>query len=123
MSIKYTLPLDFAGYRLLDRFAIHIFYDHLIVKNRQEGNTKPIIQPPEAVSKRFITMSTENKRFPVKGIGISVLLSIILAVVGVVGIVTALTVNVVAGAAIFFVSLVLWAFTCINTDFAVLGSH
>jgi len=63
-------------------------------------------------------MSIENKSDTLTGIGVSVALSIILALVGVVGFITATTVSVIGGAAIILVSLVLWSFTCVNTDIA-----
>lgn len=65
-------------------------------------------------------MPVENTKDTLTGIGVSVALSIILAIVGVVGFITATKVSVIGGAAIIFVSMILWSFTCINTDIAEL---
>lgn len=66
-------------------------------------------------------MTTEKSANPLAGISLSVALSIALAAVAAVGFITATQVNIFAGAAIFAVSLVLFAFTCTNTDLAELG--
>lgn len=65
-------------------------------------------------------MTTQNSANPLAGIGISVVLSIILAAVGAIGFITIFEITPFAGVPILFVSLVLFAFTCTNTDLAEL---
>lgn len=53
-----------------------------------------------------------------KGVGISVALSVVFGLVGVLGLYTILEGNPIAGVPILLASVVFWAFACFRTDLA-----